>query len=418
MSGLVIEGGKPLCGVVRIQGAKNSVLPIAAACLLTDGVCTIENCPQIRDVQTSVEILEDLGCRCSFEENVLTVSAKKADGYEIPDRLMRRMRSSIIFLGALLTRNGRARISKPGGCDIGSRPVDMHFAALARMGVTFREIHGYIECEAEKLKGAEILLPYPSVGATENVILAAVRAHGNTVIHNAAKEPEIEDLQNFLNEMGARISGAGTSVIRIAGVSALSGVRHRIIPDRIVAATYLCAVAATHGNALLKDVYPAHLTAFLSLLRDAGCEIEEFDDAVSVSCDGLHRIASADVIRSMPYPGFPTDCGSPFVAMMSLAAGTTVFAETVFENRFKYIGELLRMGAKIRTEGRVAVIDGVRKLYGADVEATDLRGGAALVVAGLAAQGRTEIGKAEYILRGYEKMDENMRVLGAEISSV
>lgn len=415
MSRLVINGGKPLCGVVRIQGAKNSVLPIMAASLLSDGECVISGCPNISDADNAVRILEDLGAYTERYADRISINASNAFKCVIPDVLMRKMRSSIVFLGAIVSKCGRARVSFPGGCEIGCRPIDLHISSLEKMNISVVGRNGYLECRTDGIKGADINLTFPSVGATENIMLAACRADGKTVIENAAREPEIVDLQNFINAMGGRVSGAGTSRIEIFGVKRLRGVTYRIIPDRIVAATYLCAVAATRGCALLKDVNPEDLSAVVSLLRDAGCDISVYDDSISIDCEKTERIKSIDSVRTMPYPGFPTDAGSPFVALMSLARGTTVFVETVFENRYKYVGELLRMGADIKTEGRVAVIDGVEKLFGTTVEAQDLRGGAALCVAAVAAEGTTVIDRAEYVLRGYEHIDKDLRDLGADI---
>lgn len=415
MSRFKIEGGYPLCGVLEVQGAKNSILPIMAATLVSDGECVIENCPDISDTHSAIEILVALGARVTKHQNFIVVDASNADKYEIPDNLMRKMRSSIMFLGAILTRNRRALASFPGGCELGQRPIDLHLSSLKKLGVKIEEAHGFIDCVHDGLHGCEISLSFPSVGATENVMLAAVKAEGVTILNNPAKEPEIEDLQNFLNKMGAKISGAGSNRIVIQGVKTLKGVTHRGIPDRIAAATYMCAVAATRGNALLKNVIPSHLSAITSLLSDAGCNIRCFDNAISIECDKLNAVKS---IRTMPYPGFPTDIQAPFMALMTLASGSTVFIETIFENRFKHVGELLRMGAKITTEGRVAVVEGVKKLHSASVEATDLRGGAALVVAGLAAEGETIVSDIGHIDRGYERLEHNLTELGAKISVI
>lgn len=415
MSRLVIRGGVPLCGVLSIQGAKNSVLPIMSAALLADGECVIKNCPKISDLKSALEILEALGARTETYADRVIVNAANADKYVIPDDLMRKMRSSIMFLGAIVSKCGKARVSLPGGCDIGNRPIDLHLLSLEKMNISIEGKNGYLECTTDGIKGAEINLTFPSVGATENIMLAAVKAEGETVIKNAAREPEIVDLQNFLNAMGGKVTGAGTSEIRIDGVKKLHPVTYSIISDRIVAATYLCAVAASRGCALFKNINPEHLSAVIALMRDAGCVIDTYEDSISIDCERIKKIKRINSVRTMPYPGFPTDAGSPFVSLMCLAKGSTVFVETVFENRFKYIGELLRMGAKIKTEDRVAVIDGVDKLYGTTVKAHDLRGGAALCVAAVAAEGETVIDNAEYIKRGYESIDRDLSLLGANI---
>lgn len=412
MSKIVIEGGYPLCGVIDIQGAKNSILPILAAAFLADGDCIIENCPDISDTHAAIEILRALGSTVTIHGNTVYINSDCACGFEIPDSLMRKMRSSIMFLGAILGKKKRALVSFPGGCELGPRPIDLHISALSKMGVTIREEFGYLDCECKNIKGAVIDLSFPSVGATENIMLAAVKADGVTVINNAAKEPEIEDLQDFLVKMGAKITGAGSGKIVIEGVSKLNGTRHSVIPDRIVTATYLCAVAATGGNALLKKANAAHLGALLSFLRESGCEINIYDDALQVACDGLK---GGHTVRTMPFPGFATDAQAVCMALMCKAKGSTVFIETIFESRFKQVGELLRMGAKITTEGRVAVTEGVKKLYGTTVEAGDLRGGASLVVAGLSADGTTVIDNAEHIYRGYENIEKNLSELGAKI---
>ncbi len=412
MPKLRIEGGNSLCGVIDIQGAKNSILPIMAATLVADGECVIENCPNISDTHTALEILQTLGAQVKHRGNTVRVDCRNVIDYEIPDALMRKMRSSVIFLGALLSRHGKAVISFPGGCELGPRPIDLHLAALEKMGVTIQEEFGSLFCRGEKMHGCEIPLAFPSVGATENIMLAAVRSHGTTVITNAAREPEIEDLQNFLNEMGANIRGAGSSTVVIQGVNSLSGCHHKVIPDRIVTATYLCAVAATRGNALLRNSCPRHNTALLSALRQCGCEIEERGDLLRIECDTLR---AARRIRTMPYPGFPTDAQAPFMGLMCVAKGSTVFVETIFENRYKHIAELQRMGANITPEGRVAVVEGVKTLRGAPVQATDLRGGAALMIAALAAEGTTEISDIYHIDRGYEAPEQVLTQLGANI---
>ncbi len=412
MEKIIIDGGYPLCGVADMQGAKNSVLPIMAASLVCDGECIIENCPDISDTEAAIEILRELGAVVTRHSDFITVNPANAIKYEIPDRLMRKMRSSIIFLGAILTRMGRALVSFPGGCELGQRPIDLHLSALAALGVKIGESYGSLDCSVDKMKGCEITLSFPSVGATENIMLAAVKAEGFTVINNPAKEPEIEDLQNFLKKMGAKITGAGTNRIVIEGVKRLNGVRHRVIPDRIAAATYLFAVAATGGNALIRNCCPEHLSTAIGLLRDTGCKVDVLDGAISVECDTVKALR---VVRTMPYPGFPTDMQAPLMALMCLARGNTVFIETIFESRYKHVGELIRMGAKITTEGRVAVVEGVRHLKAASVEATDLRGGAALMIAGLAAEGETVITNLHHIRRGYEFPEKVLASLGGRI---
>lgn len=415
MPKLHIEGGRSLCGAVDIQGAKNSILPIMAATLLADGECIIENCPEISDTQTALEILRTLGAGVKSRGGTVRVDCSGVNDYEIPDGLMRKMRSSVIFLGALLSRQRKAVISFPGGCELGPRPIDLHLSALEKMGVTIREEFGTLNCCGEHLCGCEIPLAFPSVGATENIMLAAARANGTTVITNAAREPEIEDLQSFLNEMGASVHGAGTGTVVIEGRERLTGCRHRVIPDRIVTATYLCAVAATRGNALFRKTCPAHNTALLSVLRQAGCRIETAEDLIRIECD---RVRGVRQIRTMPYPGFPTDAQAPFMGLMCVAQGSTVFVETIFESRFKHVSELRRMGAKITSEGRVAVVEGVRHLQGAPVEATDLRGGAALMIAALAADGATDISNISHIDRGYEHPERVLSQLGASVERV
>ena len=414
MSKIVIEGGNPLCGVINIQGAKNSILPILAAAFLADGDCIIDNCPNISDTYAAIDILRALGSTVTIHGNTVYINSDYACGFEIPDRLMRKMRSSIMFLGAILGKKKRALVSFPGGCELGPRPIDIHLSALNKMGVTIREEFGYLDCECRNIQGTVLDLSFPSVGATENIMLAAVKADGITVINNAAKEPEIEDLQNFLVKMGAKISGAGSGKIVIQGVSKLNGTRHSVIPDRIATATYICAVAATGGNALLKKAEANHLGTLLSFLKESGCEINTYDDSIQISCDSLK---GGHTVRTMPFPGFATDAQAVCMALMCKAKGSTVFIETIFESRFKQVGELLRMGAKITTEGRVAVVEGVKKLYGTTVEAGDLRGGASLVIAGLSAEGITVVDNAEHIYRGYENIEKNLSDLGAKITS-
>lgn len=415
MPKLRIEGGNSLCGVIDVQGAKNSILPIMAAALLAEGECVIENCPRITDADAAISILETLGARVRRRGSRVWIDCRSPLNYEIPDDLMRKMRSSVIFLGALLARCGKAVISFPGGCELGPRPIDLHLAAFEKMGVRIEEDFGCLSCDAQNLTGCEIPLSFPSVGATENIMLAAVRAKGITVITNAAREPEIEDLQAFLNEMGGDVRGAGTGTVIIRGTDSLHGCSHRVIPDRIVTATYLCAVAATRGNALLRKTRPDHNAALLAALRQSGCEIEICEDLIRIQCDSLR---ASRPIRTMPYPGFPTDAQAPFMGLMCVAKGSTVFVETIFANRYRHIAELCRMGAKITPEGKVAVVEGVPRLRGASVEATDLRGGAALMIAALAAEGTTHISELHHIDRGYEDPEGVLTQLGAAVCRV
>lgn len=416
MTKLYIEGKKRLEGTVMVQGAKNSILPILAASILPCGESVIENCPAISDTDVAVSILKNLGCAVSREGGVITVNSENISGFEIEDSLMRKMRSSIMFLGAIIAKTGRARISMPGGCELGPRPIDLHLHALEKLGVVITDDHGYLDCRADGgLKGAEINLSFPSVGATENIMLAAVLAKGTTVITNAAREPEIDDLKNFLNEMGAKISSEGGQMV-ITGVKKLYPVVHRVIPDRIVASTYLAAIAITGGKGKLMGVNPLHFSSVLAALSDAGVGVNFTENTVEIKSNG--KINGIRNLRTMPYPGFPTDSQAPIMALMTTAKGDSVFVETIFENRFKHVNELVRMGAKITVQDRVAVVEGVQRLTGARVESTDLRGGAALVVAALAAEGVTEIDKVFHIDRGYERIEENLRALGANIKRI
>lgn len=415
MSELVINGGKKLSGEICVQGAKNSVLPVLAATVLCGGECVIHNCPQLSDVETSLKILAYLGCGCKKDGDTVAVNARDISDYSIPDTLMREMRSSVVFLGAVIGRTGKAVISSPGGCELGPRPIDLHLSSLNKMGVTVKEEHGYLNCTAENgLHGAEITLNFPSVGATENIILAAVLAEGDTVIHGAAKEPEISDLADFLNSAGARINGCGSDTVRIRGVKTLGGAEHSIIPDRIVAATYMACAAVTGGNITLKNVMPPHMASILWLFNESGCKVNI--NGKSINLLSPQRLLRVPTVRSLVYPGFPTDAGPIAAALLCKADGTSVFVENIFENRFRYVDELKRFGAKIKTEGKIAVIEGVTELSAADCKSTDLRGGAALVIAALAANGKSKIGEIQHIERGYEDITENLRLIGADIS--
>lgn len=415
MSELVINGGKKLSGEICVQGAKNSVLPVLAATVLCGGECVIHNCPQLSDVETSLKILAHLGCGCKKDGDTVAVNARDISDYSIPDTLMREMRSSVVFLGAVIGRTGKAVISSPGGCELGPRPIDLHLSSLNKMGVTVKEEHGYLNCTAENgLHGAEITLNFPSVGATENIILAAVLAEGDTVIHGAAKEPEISDLADFLNSAGARINGCGSDTVRIRGVKTLGGAEHSIIPDRIVAATYMACAAVTGGNITLKNVMPPHMASILWLFNESGCKVNI--NGKSINLLSPQRLLRVPTVRSLVYPGFPTDAGPIAAALLCKADGTSVFVENIFENRFRYVDELKRFGAKIKTEGKIAVIEGVTELSAADCKSTDLRGGVALVIAALAANGKSKIGEIQHIERGYEDITENLRLIGADIS--
>lgn len=413
MGRLIIDGGEKISGEICVQGAKNAVLPILAATVMADGVCVIKNCPALRDVDKTDLVLERLGCTVKREGNVVTVDTRGMYDCRICEDLMREMRSSIIFLGAIISRCKKAVVSMPGGCPIGLRPIDLHLKALRELGVDIQEEHGYIKCTAEKLQGGNIHLDFPSVGATENIMLTAVCAEGTTTISNAAREPEIVDLGNFLNSMGARVYGMGGSVITVHGVEKLHGAEYTIMPDRIVAATYLAASAITGGEICLKNVNPQDMGAMLHVLGEMGVKLRCETDRIMQTAP--KRLKSVHTIRTMPYPGFPTDIQSPFMSLAAMARGTSVFIENIFENRFQHVDELTRMGADIKVEGRSAVVRGVKELQGANVVARELRGGASLVVAALAANGTTTISGVELIERGYENIEKHLLNCGAKI---
>lgn len=415
MSKLIVEGEHRLNGAVHIHGAKNSALPILAASFLAEEPCEIENCPLLSDVHAATAILEHLGCRIDRDGHTIRVDASQASGYEVPDALMREMRSSIVFLGAIAARTGRAQLSFPGGCELGPRPIDLHVAALRQLGLFIDEEGGRLLCRVRgRLTGCPISLSFPSVGATENILLAAVTARGTTTIFNAAREPEIVDLCNFLNACGARIRGAGEGTIAVEGVDRLHGCRHRVIPDRIETATYMGAAAITGGSLLLKEVSPEHVQALIPVFEESGCQVTAWRDELLVNAPG--RLRRIRTVRTLPYPGFPTDAQALVMALACVAEGTSVFIETIFESRYKHVCELMRMGAHIKVEGRVAVVEGVPTLSGAPVECTDLRGGAALVLAGLAAGGTTEITQLHHLERGYEAMADTLTAVGAHIT--
>ncbi|PZE22649.1 UDP-N-acetylglucosamine 1-carboxyvinyltransferase [Paenibacillus xerothermodurans] len=413
MEKLVIEGGRPLSGAIRIHGAKNAALPIMAAAMMAEGTVRIHNVPNLSDIQVMQNILNALGCQTEHSEGTVTVDTSTANSYHIPESQMSQMRSSIFLMGPLLARFGNVQVYQPGGCAIGERKVDLHLKGLSALGASITESGNTIICTAKQLQGAEIVLDFPSVGATENIMMAAAMAEGMTTISNAAREPEIQDLQNFLNTMGAKIIGAGTDTITIEGVSELTPCTYRIIPDRIVAGTMMIAAAATRGNVTLENVCAAHLTSAIHVLKRAGVQITIDGDIINVSSMG--RPKCVDRIVTSPHPAFPTDLQSQIMVLLSLSDGLSIVKETVFEGRFKHVDELCRMGADIRVDLNSAFIRGVPRLYGATVEATDLRAGAAMVIAGLAAQGTTVIEQIHHIDRGYDRIEAMLNHLGANI---
>ena len=416
MDKFIIEGGGKLYGRTEIQAAKNSVLPLLAASVLTDEQVTIRDVPAISDVENMLHILSELGCGISRTADSVIIDSVNAVSHEIPARLTKELRSSVFMLGSVLTRFHRAKISYPGGCDIGLRPIDLHLSGLKRLDVKIEEDNGYILCSCDKLTGADILLDFPSVGATENIILAAVKAEGTTVIRNAAKEPEIVDLQNFLNKMGGKISGAGGSTVIVEGVEKLHGVEYTPIKDRIEAGTFLIAAASCGGEIEIEGVPQENIAALLHKLRENGCKIHIKNDKITLKSNG--RLRAAELIETTPFPGFPTDLQAQFSALACTAAGTTLVVENLFETRYKYAGELKRMGADITVRGRNAVIRGVEKLHGACMTAGDLRGGAALVIAALKAEGESSVADLSHIDRGYADFEYKLKKLGARIRRV
>lgn len=413
MASYIINGGRKLEGEVDISGSKNASLPIIAATLLNKGVTKLYNVPNIHDVQIMLKILKILGCKIKKNSGKIIIDSRKINNKEIPEELMNQMRSSVILAGALISRNKEAIFSYPGGCDIGARPIDLHLEGFKKIGINIEEDSGYIRCKCDEIVGNEITLDFPSVGATENIMLASVYSKGTTIIKNAAREPEIIDLQNFLLKLGAKVSGAGESVIIIEGVKGIKkDISYTIMPDRIEAGTILCAAAITGGKIKINKVIPEHISSVVYKLENMDCKIEVNSNSIYIEAP---KKLKAEDIKTMPYPGFPTDMQSIIAAVLSVAKGTSMVVENIFENRYKYTSELTKMGAKIKIEGKTAVIKGVRKLNGAKVKSTDLRGGASLVVAALAAKGKTEITDIEYILRGYENLDKKLSKLGAKI---
>ncbi len=414
MLSYIIEGGHKLEGKTYVSGSKNASLPILAAGILGPKL-TLYNVPQIYDTEKTIQILNLLGCKVKKNKGKVVIESNNIKEFKIPDKLMRELRSSVVLAGALITRFKKAVFSYPGGCDIGVRPIDLHLKGFEKLGIIVKEEEGYIKCSADKIIGTDINLDFPSVGATENIMLAAVMAEGETTINNAALEPEIVDLQKALNKMGAKIKGAGTSIISIRGVKKLKDAGHNIMPDRIEAGTLLAMTAITCGNVELTNTCPEHIIPVIHKLEEMGCKIDIEKDIIKLSVN--KRLKATD-IKTMPYPGFPTDLQSVFGGLLTTAKGTSMIVENIFENRFKYLSELKRMGAKNTIEGKMAIIKGVKKLSGTEVDATDLRGGATLILAGLAARGKTKVNNIEYILRGYENIDNKLNSLGAKIKQI
>ncbi len=415
MDKIVIHGGRPLRGNVAASGAKNAALPLMFATLLAPGPHRLGNVPRLRDIRTAEQLLSGLGADVQSENGTLQVTAQELNGKEAPYDLVRTMRASVLVLGPLLARCGRARVSLPGGCAIGARPINLHLKGLEAMGAEITLDHGYVEARAERLHGARIYLDTPTVGGTENLMMAATLAEGTTVIENAAREPEIDDLAAALRTMGARIEGDGTATITIEGVTQLHGMDYDVMPDRIEAGTYLIAAALTGGSVLVENARADHMEALLSKLEEAGAECRVSDEGVRVI--GPERLLPVN-IKTQPYPGFPTDMQAQFMSLMTLCGGSSMITETVFENRFMHVCELQRMGADITIEGHTATIKGVSELLGAPVMATDLRASACLVLAGLAADNTTEISRIYHLDRGYEALEEKFRCLGADITRV
>jgi len=411
MEKFVVTGEVQLGGCIRINGAKNAALPLMAATLLCSGVSVLHGVPNLRDIQMMQDIMTLLGAKIQREKTTLLIDTSSVSKVEIPEYLMREMRASVFFMGPLLGRFRKVRLYYPGGCAIGPRPIDLHIKALEKIGAEVSDSYGFITAEAKELAGGEIYFDFPSVGATENAMMAAALAGGTTIIRNAAREPEVLDLQCFLNRMGADIAGAGTDTIRISGVTRLSPAEHSVVPDRIEAGTFLLAGSITRGDLMVENIIPEHLSAVTDKLQEIGAKITAGANYIRVKSGDLRGVD----IKTLPYPGFPTDLQAPLLAMMTVAKGTSIITETIFENRFKHVDQLSRMGAKIKVEGRTAVIRGVPKLTGAIVTAPDLRAGAAMVLAALAAEGVSEIENVFHIDRGYEGMEQKLQSLGAVI---
>ncbi|AGB41702.1 UDP-N-acetylglucosamine 1-carboxyvinyltransferase [Halobacteroides halobius DSM 5150] len=415
MARFVIEGGKPLEGEIDINGAKNAVLPILAGTVLAEGQSVISRVPNLRDVRVMKEVLTLLGSKVEDKPGKMIIDTKDVDSCEIPQELMQKMRASVFLMGPLVARFGQVEISQPGGCSIGSRPIDLHLKGLEALGVEFTEDENSLKGKADELKGAEIHLDFPSVGATENIMMAATKAKGLTKIYNAAREPEIVDLQNFLNKLGANIKGAGTDVIKIKGVEKLHAIDYRVIPDRIEAGTFLIGAAITGGQVIAKDLIPVHIESILAKLSETGVKVETIDDKVRVT--GVEDWQGVQ-LKTLPYPGFPTDMQPQFMTFLSIAEGRSVITETIFDNRLQHAKELNKMGANIEVNNSSAIVNGVAKLSGTRVEASDLRAGAALILAGLSAEGKTKVDNIYHIDRGYENIEDKLTKLGANIIRV
>ncbi len=416
MEQYVIKGGNPLYGEVEIGGAKNAALAILAAAIMTDETVTIDNLPNVRDINVLLQAIEEIGTHVErVDIHKVKINGSFIRGVNVDNEFIRRIRASYYLIGALLGKYKHAEVALPGGCDIGSRPIDLHMKGFRSMGADIDIAHGLVIARAKELKGTHIYMDKVSVGATINIMMAAAMADGKTVIENAAKEPHVVDVANFLNSMGANIRGAGTDVIRIVGVEKLHATEYSVIPDQIEAGTFMFAVAAAGGNVLVKDVIPKHLEATTAKLLEVGCQVEEFDDSVRVISDGHLKHTQ---VTTLPYPGFPTDMQPQMAVLLGIAEGTSTVTESIFENRFKYVDELTRMGADIKVESNIAIISGVKRYTGARVNAPDLRAGAALVIAGLAAEGITVVDDIYYIQRGYEALEEKLTKIGAKIARV
>lgn len=416
LSKFQIKGGNKLFGTVRVDGAKNAILPALSATILSNGINILKDVPDLRDVWVMIDILKSVGCKVSKEGSVVTVDSSSLNTHIVPEHLVREMRSSFVVMGAMLARLGKVDICYPGGCEIGLRPIDLHIKGLKQLGVNIIEEYGFLHASSDKITGAEIQLDIPSVGATQNIMFASLFAEGTTIIRNAAKEPEIVYLQKYLNAMGAKIKGAGTNIVRIDGVKKLNPIEFDIMPDRIVGGTYLTACAMSGGSIEVENVEPEHIQSVISKLRECGCILRVEKNKIYIMSSG--NIKAIDTIRTQPYPGFPTDMQAQFMALLTKANGTSIITETVFENRFKHVEELTKMGADIRIDGRVAIIKGVKRLTGANVLAKDLRGGAALVIAGLVAEGDTIIEGVKHIDRGYDGLEKKLMYLGADIKRI